>query len=91
MGMITLTGYILVPDADIATVEKHMPDHNRLSLEEDGCLEFNLRVDPTNPNRYLVDELFKDRAAFDVHSVRAKASAWGNATAHLERSFEISE
>lgn len=91
MGMITLTGYIAVPDQDIAMVQAHAPEHTRLSLEEDGCLEFNLNVDPTNPNKYLVDELFKDRAAFDVHSKRAKASEWGKATAHLERNFKISE
>ena len=88
MGVI-LSGYVDVPDSDIAMVEKHLPTHIRLSLAEDGCVSFNVLVDPQNPNRYLVDEEFTTQAAFDAHQARVKASEWGQATAHLHRQYKI--
>ncbi|OUS08627.1 hypothetical protein A9Q96_04110 [Rhodobacterales bacterium 52_120_T64] len=88
MGVI-LSGYVDVPNGDIATVEKHLPTHIRLSLAEDGCVSFDVRVDPSNPNRYLVDEEFTTQATFDAHQARIKASEWGRVTAHLERKYKI--
>ena len=89
MGVI-LSGYLDVPDADIATVEKHLPVHIRLSRAECGCISFDIRKDPQNPNRYLVDEEFTTHAAFAAHQARVKASEWGRATAHLQRQYKIS-
>jgi len=88
MGVI-LSGYVDVPDSDIATVEKHLPTHIRLSLAEEGCVSFNVRIDPTNPNRYLVDEEFATQVSFDAHQARVKTSEWGHVTGHLERQYEI--
>lgn len=89
MGVI-LTGYLDVADADIASVEKHLPIHIRLSRAECGCISFDVRKDPQNPNRYLVDEEFTTQAAFAAHQARVKASEWGRATAHLKRQYKIS-
>ena len=86
---INLSGYLGVPDADIALVEKHLPTRIILSRAECGCISFDVRVDSENPNRYLVDEEFTTQAAFDAHQVRTKASEWGTATAHLHRKFTI--
>ena len=88
MGVM-LSGYVDVPGGDIALVEKHLPTHISLSLAEDGCVSFVVRVDPSNSNRYLVDEEFATQAAFDAHQARVKASAWGQATAHLKRQYKI--
>lgn len=88
MGVI-LSGYVDVPDADIAVVEAHLPTHIRLSLAEDGCVSFDVRVDPANKNLLLVDEEFATQAAFDAHQTRVKASQWGAATAHLAREYTI--
>lgn len=88
MGVI-LSGHLDVPDADIATVEAHLPTHIALSRAEAGCISFDVRPDPANPNRYLVDEEFRDQAAFDAHQARVKASDWGKATAHLAREYQI--
>ena len=86
---VTLTGYLEVPDADIALVEAHLPDHIALTRAESGCVSFDVRPDPANRNRYLVNEVFRDRAAFDLHQKRVKSSEWGKVTAHLARSYEI--
>jgi len=88
MGVI-LSGYVDVPDSEIATVEKHLPTHIKLSRLECGCISFDVHVDPQNPNRYLVDEEFTTQAAFDTHQARVKSSEWGQATAHLERQYKI--
>ncbi|MEO1919544.1 MAG: putative quinol monooxygenase [Paracoccaceae bacterium] len=86
---VTLSGYLDVPDADIAIVEKHLSIHILLSRAEYGCISFDVRPDPNNSNRYLVDEEFTTQAAFDAHQTRTKASEWGTATAHLHRKFSI--
>ena len=88
MGVI-LSGYVDVPDGDIATVEAHLPAHIRLSRAEDGCVSFNVCVDPQNPNRYLVDEEFATQTVFDAHQTRVKSSEWGQVTAHLHREYKI--
>ncbi len=84
-----LSGYLDVPNSDIATVKRHLPTHIRLSLAEDGCVSFDVRVDSQNPNRYLVDEEFATKAAFEAHQARVKTSEWGLATAHLHREYKI--
>ncbi len=86
---VNLSGYLDVPDGDIAIVEKHLPTHIRLSRAEDGCVSFDVRVDPKNSNRYLVDEEFATQAAFDAHQARVKSSEWGQATAHLHREYKV--
>ncbi len=87
---VTLTGYLEVAEADRAIVEAHLPEHITLTRAEAGCISFDVQPDPANPERYLVNERFRDRAAFDAHQARVKASEWGKATAHLARSYVIS-
>lgn len=89
MGVI-LSGYVDVPDGDLSIVEANLPKHITLSLAEDGCVSFNVCIDPQDPNRYLVNEEFANQAAFDTHQTRVKASEWGQATAHLHREYTIS-
>jgi quinol monooxygenase YgiN len=76
--------------ADAALVRAHLPDHIRLSRAEPGCLSFN--VDPTDdPRVWRLDETFADRAAFEAHQARTRASDWFRATAHLARDFSLEE
>lgn len=37
------------------------------SLTEEGCHRFDVWVDPGNPARVFLYEIYTDRAAFDVH------------------------
>ncbi len=91
MGIVKLRGYLAVPDTDVALVQKYAPEHIRLSRAEPGCLKFDFWQDPTDPNKFLLDEAFVDREAFDLHTTRARASEWGQVSAHLERHFTIEE
>ncbi len=87
--IVCLNGELQVPDADIALVEQLLPQHRQRTLAEEGCLTFEVRADPQNPNRYLVRESFQNNAAFQAHQVRNQASKWGRETAHLKRKFTI--
>jgi quinol monooxygenase YgiN len=85
--MITVTGTLTCANAEEADlVRTYLPEHIRLSREEPGCLSFN--VYPTDdPLVWRLDESFTDRAAFEAHQTRTRASAWYKATAHLKRDF----
>ena len=87
---VTLTGYLVVPAGDRETVNAHLPEHIGLTLAEPGCVSFEVRPDPDHADRFLVNEHFRDNAAFESHQARVKSSDWGRATAHLARKYEIS-
>jgi quinol monooxygenase YgiN len=87
--MIQLSGQLICKtkaEADI--VRAHLPDHIRLSRAEPGCLSFNVTQD-ADQLVWSVSESFTNRAAFDAHQARTRASLWGQATAHLERRFNV--
>jgi quinol monooxygenase YgiN len=89
--MIRVTGALTCATAaDAELVRQHLPNHIALSRAEPGCLTFN--VDPT-PDLLVwhLNESFVDRAAFEAHQARTRASVWFAATAHLGRDFKISE
>ena len=89
--MIRVTGTLTCATADQAEkVRTHLPDHIRLSRAEPGCLAFN--VNPTaDPLVWRLDESFADRAAFEDHQTRTRASLWFTATANLTRDFAVTE
>ena len=89
--MIVLTGFILVPDSDYQAVKNALVIHERLTLAESGCLNFNVTPDPENMFRFNVYEEFVDQAAFEYHQTRVKSSKWGEITRHVERHYQVSE
>ena len=62
--------------------------HIRLTRAEPGCLTFD--VTETAPGVFTVCETFIDRAAFDAHEARTRASQWWQATGHMTRDFTLS-
>ncbi|WCN08137.1 putative quinol monooxygenase [Marinomonas mediterranea] len=88
---IVLSGYIVIPEAELALVEDALVEHIALTKAEEGCLVFNVSKDPVNPCRYDVYEEFSSQAAFDFHQARVKSSPWGQATINVERHYLIKE
>jgi quinol monooxygenase YgiN len=89
--LIALTGRLVCSSTDDAeTVQKLLPAHIRLSRAEPGCLSFSV-VQTADPLVWRLDETFRDRAAFEAHQARTRASDWYRATAHLKRDYQISE
>jgi quinol monooxygenase YgiN len=91
MGAVHLSGRLLCASAEEADlVRRHLPEHVRLTRAEPGCLSFE--VTPTaDPLTWRVEERFADRAAFDAHQRRTRASAWSAATAAIRRDYEVTE
>ncbi len=91
MPRITVTGYLRATADDAALIARLLPDHIRLSRAEPGCLKFNVLPSETIPHALELDEAFADRAAFEAHQARTRASAWGQETTHITRDFTVSE
>lgn len=89
MSKVTLSGYIIVPEGELAVVKKALIEHIRLTNEEEGCILFNVIQDSVNPNRFDVHEEFTDPLAFKLHQARVKFSSWGEVTKNVERHYEI--
>ena len=57
---------------------------------EAGCLQFDVFVDrAAHPTRVMFFEVYADRAAFDAHQTRTRATDWWAATAAIRRDFRI--
>jgi len=89
--MIRLRGHLICQTpADRAAVLAHLQGHIALTRAEPGCLSFDIA--PTDdPLTFEVIEAFRDRAAFDAHQARTRASDWFAATRHILRDFRIEE
>ena len=89
-GQVRLTGRLICRTAEEAGILRtHLPEHIRLTRAETGCLSF--AVSPTDdPLIWQVEECFLDKAAFERHQTRTRASAWWSATAEIPRDFAIS-
>ncbi|MDO6594360.1 putative quinol monooxygenase [Neptuniibacter sp. 1_MG-2023] len=91
MPKVILQGFILVPDSDLERVKRELPKHEKLTLEESGCLVFMVTPDLVNRNKFNVYEEFVSRMAFDHHQARVRSSIWGEVTQGVERHYQISE
>jgi len=89
MGVIRLTGTLSCAPEEAEGVRAALPAHVRLSRAEPRCLSFDMTE--TAPGVFSVAEGFTDRAAFEAHQSRTRASDWWQVTAHMTRDFELSE
>ncbi len=88
---IVLTGHIDVPAERLDAVRAALPRHIALTRAEPGCLAFDVTEDPRRAGRFEVRERFTDRAAFDAHQQRMRASDWARVTAGIPRHYSIAE
>ncbi|WP_091922000.1 antibiotic biosynthesis monooxygenase [Phyllobacterium sp. CL33Tsu] len=73
---------------DVALVIDYLPDHLRLTRAEPGCISFDV-LQTDDALVWRVEELFVDRAAFDFHQQRTRASEWFTATSTIPREYTI--
>lgn len=85
MSKVILTGFILVPAEDLPAIKKELINHKQLTLQEEGCLIFDVVQCQSNPSRFNVYEEFVDKSAFEAHQERVKSSYWGEVTVNVER------
>lgn len=87
--MISLSGRLICANATEADlVRQHLPEHMRLTRAEPGCLSFQVSA-TDDPLIWQVAESFTDKAAFEAHQSRTRASAWHAATAHIRRDYRL--
>lgn len=89
-GGVFLRGYIMVPADRIEQVRAALPDHVALTRAEPGCIAFDVVEDPDCAGRFVVSEVFADRAAFEAHQRRTQASPWYEITRGIPRDYVIS-
>jgi quinol monooxygenase YgiN len=89
--MIRLSGQISAADeAEAAVIRTHLPTHMALTRAEPGCISFCV-TQTADPLVWQVEEAFADKAAFDAHQSRNRASAWFTATQGVQRAYTITE
>jgi quinol monooxygenase YgiN len=88
--IVRVTGHILCPADDLELFRAALVDHVRLSRDEPGCLTFEITQDPADPCRWILDETFRDMAAFEAHRARARDSDWHRLTGHMDRDIRVS-
>lgn len=91
MNKITLEGVIRVPADHLEAVLAELGTHIKLTREEEGCLLFRVDQRSYEPSVFDVYEEFVDRASFDAHQERVKASRWGECTKGFEREYTITD
>lgn len=91
MSKVILKGFIVVPEADLCAVQEELKHHTKLTLEEPGCIVFDVSQSEDDPLRFDVYEVFADRASFEKHQERVKTSYWGKVSKNAERFYEIVE
>ena len=91
MTKVILKGHVIACDQDIPEIEAELPEHIELTLQETGCITFQVSQDRVNKNRFNVYEEFIDKKAFEAHQVGVKASSWGKVSANLEKHYHVME
>lgn len=89
--MIRLSGRLIcMTDDERAAVVTDLSSHIALTRAEPGCLSFDIGQ-TDDPLVFDVHETFRDRAAFDAHQTRTRASDWFAATRGILRDFRVEE
>jgi len=92
MARITVTGFLIARSLDEAdAVSVLLPEHLRLTRDETGCVLFDVFRSTADPCRFAVHEVFVDRAAYEAHQARTRASPWWQSTRDIPREYVLTE
>jgi autoinducer 2-degrading protein len=58
-------------------------DDSSCSLQEPGCLRFDVLQDNTDPNRFFFYEVYRDEDAYKAHQATAHYPRWRAAAAEV--------
>ncbi len=88
---IIVEGYILVPAARVPEIRAALPAHIAATLNEAGCLHFDVTEDISQQGRFNVSETFINQQAFEQHKSRIQTSDWGHISDGIPRHYHIKE
>jgi len=87
-----ITGRLICRDeAEARIVRSHIAEHIRLTRAEPGCIAFDVVPALNDPLVWMLDESFRDAAAFEAHRIRIAASEWGRVSRGITRDFRVTE
>jgi len=89
MNKVILSGYIIVLESELASIQSALPLHIKHTRAEKGCIVFNVEEHPTELGRFDVYEEFQDSNAFKYHQNRVRKSDWGAITKNVIRYYSI--
>jgi quinol monooxygenase YgiN len=81
--MIVIAGYVGVPSAAKAELQKALETFVADTREEAGCRDFSFAYDAVEPEKLRVFEVFDDRAAFEAHRNSPHMAEWRSVRARL--------
>ena len=87
MSKVILKGYIVIPLNDFDKVLAELPNHIKLTRQEEGCLVFKVEQDEKDSCRFNVYEEFESEESFEAHQKRVKASQWALVTKNVQRNY----
>ncbi len=91
MAKVILFGYIEVPEPELEPVKKALEQHIELTLQEVGCLTFEVTQRNTTPTIFDVYEEFSSQEDFEFHQQRVKNSEWGEVSKNIKRCYQFEQ
>lgn len=88
-GKVIARGTIRCAEGELAVIAPAIAEHVRLSRAEPGCIAFDITATAHDPCLFAVVEEFIDRAAFEAHTARTRASDWWRVSQHLPRDIRV--
>jgi quinol monooxygenase YgiN len=89
---LNVNGFLIASSpAEADRLQPFLDEHIRLTRAEPGCLSFDAPRDTDDPSRFRLREAFRDRAAFEAHQTRTRASRWFTESKDLRRDFQVTE
>ncbi len=88
---IVISGTITCEPDDLEMLAKEVKGHIALTRAEAGCISFDITQSAPGACEFVISERFTDRAAFDAHTTRTRASDWWTKTQHIPRDITITE
>lgn len=89
MSKVYLTGTLTCSQDDLEMLTEAVKVHIALTRAEPGCERFDVVQSADNPCAFEVNETFTDKAAFEAHQTRTRASEWWGKTEHIPRDFTM--
>ena len=89
MKKVILSGSIQVPEAELEAIRDALTEHVALTLNEEGCLLFEVKEKENPVGTFTVYEEFNSKEAFEFHQKRVKESKWGAITTNVTRNYQI--
>tara|TARA_A100001015_G_scaffold308852_1_gene407176 strand:- start:168 stop:446 length:279 start_codon:yes stop_codon:yes gene_type:complete len=82
-----LDGYIRIPYEELEIIKDKLNEYIEHTLNDHGCLEFDVTQDDSDECIFHVFENFTDNDILNLHQANTKISDWGAINKYVERLY----